>query len=419
MSLAYQAIMAIIAALLAAVAPAAPMTNPRLPAPPTVYVRVTPTVYVNALGSGTVVGTLIDDDTGGLVQGLTVSACSPMGCLSAPQPSDATGQYRLPLPTSNGWNVFTGDCTRYAMSHKFSVNAVDGGTTRVDLHLTKHMASISGRVVDQKGAPIANVSVMVDNTETGGFGLAFASSGSDGAYSAGCLAASGVAGTGSYYITSGPPPDSPYAASQDSGIAVSPGATAHHDIVLPVAGGSISGQVSCGGGACPPGASVLVYCEGCTSSSYTTVGPDGHYVARNLEAGRKYDVHLVAPAGWDNAIHYAVTAATADFNLVASGPATSGRLNGRVVRSSGEARGQCVINAFGNAGGATGGWSDGDIRTDADGNFDSGSVLVPGDYQLFLACPGTPPVTLWGGRPISVAAGKATDASYRLGAGGN
>lgn len=412
MSRANRVILSTVVAIAAAVIPSLASANPGVPVTHTV--PATHAIYVNALGSGTVSGTLIDDDTGGFVQGLTVGACSPMGCLSSPQPSDAAGRYRLPLPTSNGWNVFAGDCTSYAVSHKFSVNVVDGGITNVDLHLTKHMASIEGRVLDQTGAPISNVGIMVDNTETGGFGFAIASSGSDGTFHAGCVAASGVAGTGAYYITSGPPADSPYAGSQDSGITVHPGATTHHDVVLPTASVSISGQLSCGSKMCPPGASVLVYCEGCSSSSFTTVGPDGQYVARNLEAGRKYDVHLVAPAGWDNAIRYAVTTATADFNLVASGPATSGRLTGRILGSAGWARSQCVINAFGNSGGGTGGWSDGDIRSDTNGEFDSGPVLVPGDYQLFLACPGTPQVTFQGGRPITVAAGKATDASYRF-----
>src|SRR5438874_9965804 len=78
-------------------------------------------------GSGTVSGTLIDDDAGGFAAGMTVSACGPAPCVSADAPSDQRGHYRLALPAGNGWNVSTGDCRPggYALSHKFGVNVVD------------------------------------------------------------------------------------------------------------------------------------------------------------------------------------------------------------------------------------------------------------------------------------------------------
>src|SRR5207302_1876158 len=119
---------------------------------------------------------------------------------------------------------------------------------------------------------IPNVGLLVDNAETGGFGMALTTSAADGTYSASCLAAAGVAGTGTYYITAGPPAGSAFGGQQDAGIAARPGAVTQHDVVLQKANGVISGHVRCAGGACPSGASILVYCEGCLSSANTSTG---------------------------------------------------------------------------------------------------------------------------------------------------
>ena len=372
-------------------------------------------------GSGTVTGTLINDDTGGVAAGIDVSACGSSGCVSNGH-SDANGRYRLRLPSGNGWNVFTeaGDCgaTGYARSHKYGVNVIDGGDLTVDLHLTKQRGAISGRVLDQSGASVGGVSLVVDNAETGGFGLSSTTSGGDGTYTVRCLAAAGVAGAGTYYITAFPPASSPYGQQQDAGIGVHGGAITSHDVILKRGGGIITGRVTCGGATCPATVSILVYCEGCTSAATTQTDPNGAFLTGRLQAGNKYDVHAVAPAGWDNAIHYGVAIndggrTTIGLDLVRSGPGSSGSLTGRVSDAAGAAHGQCLINAFGGVPGTSaGGWTDGDVHTGDDGSFDTGFQLVPGDYLVFLVCPGWPQVQLYGGRAIAVRAGAAADASY-------
>jgi hypothetical protein len=272
--------------------------------------------------------------------------------------------------------------------------------------------------VDQGGIPVAGVGLLVDNAETGGFGMALTTSAADGTYSAGCLAAGGVAGTGTYYITAVPPTTSAYGGQQDAGIAVQPGATIHHDVTLQKAGGVIGGRVSCGAGPCASGVSILVYCEGCLSSANTSTDRAGAYETGHLQAGHKFDVHAVAPAGWDNAIHYGVAVGEGgrtplDFVLLPSGPATSGRLTGHISDAAGAAHGQCLINAFGGVPGTSaGGWTDGDVHTGDDGAFDTGFQLVPGDYLVFLVCPGWPQVQLNGGRAIAIKVGATADANY-------
>ncbi|OLE21261.1 MAG: hypothetical protein AUG49_22495 [Catenulispora sp. 13_1_20CM_3_70_7] len=364
-------------------------------------------------GSGTVSGTLIDDDTGGVAGGMAVSACGSSGCVTGSGRSDLSGHYSLTLPAASGWNVLTGDCSPggYALSHKYGVNVVDGGSVAVDLHLTRRSAVIGGRVLDQGGTPVPDVGLLIDNAETGGFGMALTTSAADGTYSAGCLAAGGVAGAGTYYITAVPSAISAYGGQQDAGIAVHPGATIHHDVRLQKAGGGIQGHVTCGAGPCPSGISVLVYCEGCLSSANTSTDSAGTYETGHLLAGHKFDVHVVAPAGWDNAIHYGVAVGeggktAVDFVLLPSGPTKSGRLTGHVSDAAGALHGQCLINAFGGVRGTSaGGWTDGDVHSGDDGAFDTGFQLVPGDYLVFLVCPGWPQVSLNGGHAIAVGAG--------------
>ncbi len=370
--------------------------------------------------SGTVTGTLIDDEGEG-VAGLTVGACGPSGCVPSPVESDRDGHYVLSVPAGSGWNVFAGDCRHWAFSHKFGVNVADGRTVTVDLRMTREWGAISGHVVDPNGAPVAGVGLLVDNAETGGFGMGFTTSAADGSYTASCLAAGGVAGSGSYFITAAPPAGSAYGGQQDAGIAVVPDHTTAHDVVLRKAGGTIAGHVRCNGGPCPAGGSVLIYCEGCSSSANAVLDQSGAYALGRLAGGQKYDVHAVGPAGWDNEVHYGVVVRDGaqtiiDFNLVAGGPATSGRLTGRVTDGAQGAHGQCLINAFGGVPGTSaGGWTDGDVHTGDDGRYDSGFVLAPGDYRIFIVCPGWPQVELNNGRPVSVQPGSATNADQVLG----
>ena len=280
-------------------------------------------------GTGSVSGTVIDDDTGGPATGVQIVACEAECRGSAI--TDASGHYQLDGIPSNSWNVVAnlGTCgaSTYAPAHKYGVRVTDGATTTLDLHTTRRMGAITGRVLDSSGVPIPDVQVVVDNAEAGGFGLGGATSAADGTYTVSCLAAAGVAGAGTYYVTAIPPASAGLGQQQDAGIAVRPGGSMKHDLVLKQAAGSISGRVTCAGKPC--NAAIMVYCEGCSSSALSQANSNGRYQAVNLQPGHRYDVHAVGPAGWDNGIHYGVQlaggSATADLNLVAADAAHSGR----------------------------------------------------------------------------------------------
>jgi hypothetical protein len=370
-------------------------------------------------GTGSVSGTVIDDDTGGPATGVQIVACEAECRGSAI--TDASGHYQLDGIPSNSWNVVAnlGTCgaSTYAPAHKYGVRVTDGATTTLDLHTTRRMGAITGRVLDSSGAPIPDVQVVVDNAEAGGFGLGGATSAADGTYTVSCLAAAGVAGAGTYYVTAIPPASAGFGQQQDAGIVVRPGGSVKHDLVLKQAAGSISGRVTCAGKPC--NAAIMVYCEGCSSSALSQANSNGRYQAVNLQPGHRYDVHAVGPAGWDNGIHYGVQlaggSATADLNLVAADAAHSGRLTGTIHDAAGAPTAGCLINAFGGtAGSPEGGWVDGDVHTAANGSYDTGYRLAPGDYGIFLDCPGWAEVRIDGGKTVHVAAGGPTVAGYSL-----
>src|ERR1700682_661635 len=350
--------------------------------------------------SGTVTGTLLDDDTGWVAAGVQVHACGSPGFIGNAISSPG-GKYSLDVPSGIGsFNVITdGGCEPgdYARGHQYGVNVITGGTTVVNIHLTKTKGSIFGRVLDSRGSPVPNVFLVVDNAETGGFGLAGASSAADGHFLVDCLAAGGVAGTGSYYITSFPPAGDLHGQQQDAGIGVTGGRQTIHDVILADGVGSFTGRVSCANAPCPTAISILVYCEGCGSAATAVSDAAGNYSTGPLQAGQKYDIHAVGPSGWDNEIIYAVPiapkgATRVDVSLTRSGPASSGSLVGH-VREGTAGLSNCLINAFGGTPGTPGGgWIDGDLHTAADGSFDSNYRLGPGGYPGVGVWPGGPPI---------------------------
>jgi hypothetical protein len=371
-------------------------------------------------GTGNISGTLHDDDTSGAAVGVTVGECGGAGC-GPTAVSDGSGNYQVNGVTSgSGWNVLTdpGNCSGYAKAHKYGVTVSNGTTTTgVDMHLTKQKGAISGRVLDPGGHPVANVGLVVDNAQNGGFGFGGATSAADGTYTVSCLAAAGVAGSGSYFISAFPPNGSPYGQKVDSGIVVSPNNTTSHDVILGTGGGSISGRITCNGGNCNTAMSVLVYCENCASSANVMTDVNGNYGANNLTGGHPYDVHAIGPSGWDNAIYYGANVANGsgtvvNLSLTASGPATSGRLTGLVTDAAGAPLANCLINAFGGSGGSMGGFVEGDVYTLADGTYDTGYRLVPGNYIVFVACPNSATVKANGGNAVTVAAGSTGTANY-------
>jgi hypothetical protein len=365
-------------------------------------------------GSGNISGTLFDDDTSGFAAGVTVNACGSPGCPNIGSVSNSSGQYQLNgIPSGNGWNVITnpGSCpsTSYATAHRYGVNVSDNTTTTgVNMHLTKQKGAISGKVLNSSGQGVGGVNLVVDNSQTGGYGFGSTTSASDGSYTVNCLAAAGVAGSGSYFITAFPP--SPYNQQQDSGITVSPNTTTNHNIILGSGGGSIVGTVTCGGGSCGVQINVLVFCENCSSSSNIMTNTFGNYASTNVAGGHKYDVHAIGPSGWDNAIVYGASvtngsSTTVNLNLTASGPGTSGRLVGTISDPAGALYPGCQINAFGSNSFAS-------ANTTGGGTYDTGYVLAPGNYTVFIDCPNWPEQKANGGAAVGVSAGSTVTANF-------
>src|SRR5579864_2258642 len=146
-------------------------------------------IPVTALaGTGNISGTLIDDDTGGFGSGVTVNACGAPGCPNIGSVSNGSGQYQLNgIPSGSGWNVLTnpGACasTDYAKAHKYGVNVSDNTTTTgVNMHLTKQKGVITGKVLNSSGQGVANVNLVADNSQTGGYGYANTTTAADGSF---------------------------------------------------------------------------------------------------------------------------------------------------------------------------------------------------------------------------------------------
>ena len=375
-------------------------------------------------GTGNVSGTLHDDDTGGAAVGVSVGECGPPGCPNVNGTSNGSGLYTLTgLASGGGWNILTNTtaclASDYAKGHKYGVTVTDNTTTTgVDMHLTKQKGTISGRVLNLQGNPVAGVNLVVDNSQTGGFGYGNTTSAADGSYTVSCLAAAGVAGSGTYFITAFPP--GPYGQQQDAGITVSPGGTTSHNVILGTGGGSITGRVTCGGGTCSAPINVLVYCEGCGSSANVTSDASGNYTASALAGGHLYDVHAIAPSGFDNSIRYGVSvtngsAVVINLSLTPSGSSTSGRVTGTIIDGALGPWKSCLINVFGGPSGSPfGSFVEGDVFTQADGTYDTGYRLPPGNYVVFVDCPNWPEGRANNGSPVSVSVGGTAIANYTL-----
>ncbi len=380
-------------------------------------------IPVTALaGTGNISGTLIDDDTGGFASGVTVNACGAPGCPNIGSVSNGSGQYQLNgIPSGNGWNVLTnpGACasTDYAKAHKYGVNVSDNTTTTgVNMHLTKQKGVIRGKVLNASGQGVANVNLVADNSQTGGYGYANTTTASDGSFTLSCLAAAGVAGSGSYFITAFPP--APYGQQQDAGIVVTPGGTTTHNVILGAGGGSISGRITCGGNSCGVQINVLVFCDGCSSSSNVMTDVNGNYSSTNIPGGHSYDVHAIGPSGWDNAIYYGApvsngSSTTINLSLVPSGAGSSGRVIGTVSDGAGALYAGCLINVFGGPSGSKiGSFVEGDVNTAANGAYDTGYRLVPGNYVVFIDCPGWAEYKANGGAAVGVGTGATVTVNF-------
>ncbi|OLE21263.1 MAG: hypothetical protein AUG49_22510 [Catenulispora sp. 13_1_20CM_3_70_7] len=191
-----------------------------------------------------------------------------------------------------------------------------------------------------------------------------------------------------------------------------------HNVILGSGGGSIHGRITCGANSCGVPISVLVFCDGCSGSSNVTTDVNGNYSSTNVPGGHTYDVHAIGPSGWDNAIYYAKpvstgSSATVNLSLIPSGASTSGRVIGTISDPSGALYAGCLINVFGGPSGSPiGSFVEGDVTTAADGSFDTGYRLSPGNYIVFIDCPNWPEQKANGGSAMALSAGSTATANF-------
>ncbi|MGH7775788.1 MAG: hypothetical protein ACREPI_01225, partial [Candidatus Dormibacterales bacterium] len=346
-----------------------------------------PARAANAGATGSLVGVVLNDDTGQPVPGALVGACALQGC----QPfatTDSTGAFTfLGVPASTDWSVQTNPDGSCALStgHHYGIAVPAGGpSAEVVLYVTSRVGSAQGTVYSPSGQPLPGVRVTLDNAETSGSGYGAAYTDSSGHYAVGCLAAAGSGpGSGAYYVTAQPP--APYSEKVDSGIEVPQGGSVLHDVHLTPSSGWIQGRVTCGPVSCGVPMTVVIRCEGCGGAANATTDGGGYYSAA-VEGGQKYDVHVFGPPGWDSGIAYAVRVplyqtGTGNVMLTENGPSTSGRLVGTITDAAGAAIPNCTINAFGPTS-----FSEGVAVTGSDGTYDTGYTLAPGTFIIFPAC---------------------------------
>jgi hypothetical protein len=354
--------------------------------------------------------------------------CGPPGCQGSSSGTDGSGNFTITgLDASNNWNVLTNTnvknppgpfpgCSGFAEGHRYGVSTQGGNATGVSVHVTAKIGEITGTVYGPNGSPMGNVGLVVDNAQTGGYGYGTGTSDGSGHYTIPCLAAGNTtAGSGSYFITAFPPSGSGVSQQQDSGIAVGTGGPTSHDIHLGSGSGNIYGTVTCGGNPCGGGLGVLMFCENCSSSANVTTAANSTY-SGSVTGGNTFDVHFYAPStAFDNQIVYGVAVGVGgstqvNVNLPAAGPANSGKITGTVSDPGGSPIPDCLINAFG-----TNSFVEGDTFTDANGHFDTGYRLSPGNYVVFIKCPNTTEVKANGGNAYGVSAGSTVTLSYSTG----
>lgn len=342
------------------------------------------------LGPWTISGT-VTDDTGAPAVGVAVEV-SPTSAWGT-YVTDEAGHYAVPVTFPGTYTVFFRPPPGSPLLSEAYDNAVPWNPTRivvgsvditgVDAVLDR-AGSLSGRVVDTDGNPIAGVDVQL---QSAAFQMAYVTTGADGVYTAADLR------PGSWRVGFEPPSGSPFVAelyddartyeTQTVVPLASGQAAVLNDAVL-TRGNTISGRILAPDGT--PRAGIEVYASSDAGGGRGgTTGTDGTYTITGLADG---DYTVGAQSDWaDNLVGVAYPGTTRwqDAELVHVAGATTvqlhdltllagGTITGTIVGPDGAPLANANVRAWSLDGenGATSG---------SDGSF-SINLLAPGSYRV-------------------------------------
>jgi protocatechuate 3,4-dioxygenase beta subunit len=331
----------------------------------------------SAAGTGTVSGQVTDTSANPLA-GICVSAVPQAGGAGGNSgTTDASGNYSLTV-TAGAVNMTFGPCPgssqNYVPQTIEGVPVTAGQTTTQDATLAP-AGSISGKVTNGSGGPLAGVCVGADPSAPGG------QSGSGQTDASGWYSISGLA-PGSYTLSFSACTAGNYAPATITGVQVIADQTKAENATL-ASGGTITGKVTNSSGAALAGV-----CVSATSTSpnggggNANTGTGGVYTITRLGAGT-YTLTL-NPCSAGNYQSTAISGVQVSAGQPTTQNATlasAGTISGKVTDSSGKAlAGVCVVAS------PSGGGTVADTNTSATGMY-SLSQLAPGTYSLaFSAC---------------------------------
>lgn len=323
--------------------------------------------------NGTLQGRVTDLDTGAAVSNVLISA---FGSGTYSGRTNSSGNYSISLPPDN-YHVLA-DGSGYAQAHQYGVGVGDGGTTNFNFAITKRQGSISGRVIDSAGNPVAG-DILADSTEGNGFGN------------------SQMDSNGSFTITRLPPmaywvhafPSNPaQPTTAISGVRVNDGQTTNVTIQLNSGAARIVGRVTYSDGS--PVANAALYIDsGQTASAWSgQTDSNGYYVSSHLPLAR-YNVHTSGVFGWPNQVVWNIDPFQGQDTIINIQLTNQvGGIAGFIKDINGQAIAGAAVDAFSTSSNGPWGWQS--VTSGSDGWYHL-NMLVPSDrYQIFVSVPGRP-----------------------------
>ena len=356
-----------------------------------------PTSALAAVGQTFAISGTVTDDTGAPAVGVVIGV-SPWGGPGTGV-TDESGHYSVPGLAPGSYAVtFTPPAGSPLLGETYDdavmwnptrVTVASADVTGIDAALDR-AASISGRVVDPDGNPLAGVSVQLQSVA---FSYANATTGADGTYSARGLR------PGDWRVSFSAPHGSPWVPElyddartpeTQTVVALAAGATAILNDAVLARGGTISGRVLAPDGTPRPNIEVFASTE--TGGTGATTGADGTYAITGLPDG-DYTVftysdwganlvgvyHPGSSPSWEDAepVHVAdaATVRLDDLTLVAGAT-----LTGTVLGPDGAPLARATVQAE-SIDALNGALTSGGALTGTDGSY-SINLLAPGRYRV-------------------------------------